>query len=340
MQISAEQWAADRNEPQPYCDVWESHGRTRLLSSSADRGWSGLSAELWAHGKGVVPWRGAPSDTEICVGIRGKIGSLVTRRAPGILDQTTASRDTVWLCPAGLQDGSIEFAEDVPEVMHIYLPLSQSCPSKPGVESDGLALTRLNYVDPLLAEMARSIASELKSETSSGKLLVEALATCMAARLAQTHVSTPATEPAASLPKGGLDRRRLLRVLDYIEENVEGNLTLDRMASIACLSRYHFARAFRQTVGQSPHRYVSAKRLQRAKALLIGGNRSLIDIALALSFSSQANFTRAFRQATGLAPGQYRQETRSRRRHSLQPDAGRALPIWQRDSVGRHLDQQ
>jgi AraC family transcriptional regulator len=57
----------------------------------------------------------------------------------------------------------------------------------------------------------------------------------------------------------------------------------------------------------SPHRYVSAKRLERAKALLIHGDQLLVDIALALNFSCQANFTRAFRQATGQTPGQYRQ---------------------------------
>src|SRR4029450_13494502 len=87
----------------------------------------------------------------------------------------------------------------------------------------------------------------------------------------------------------------------------EGDLSLDLMASIACLSRYHFARAFKQAVGKPPHRYVSARRLDRDKALLIQGERSLVDIALSLSFSDQASFTRAFRQATGQAPGQFRQ---------------------------------
>ncbi|MGY8665144.1 AraC family transcriptional regulator [Bradyrhizobium sp. UFLA05-109] len=298
-------------EPQPYCDAWQSHGPTKLLSSSVDRGWSGLSAELRAHGKGVVPWRGAPSDTEICVGIRGGMGSLITRQAAGMSEQTVARRDMVWLTPAGWQKGSVEFADDVPEVVHIYLPPSQFSPSKLGIESDHLVLGALRYEnafrDPLLGGVARAIASELKSETSAGKLLVESLANSMAVRLVQNHVSTPAAETGASHARGGLDRHRLFRVLDYIEANLEGDLSLDGMASIACLSRYHFARAFRQSVGQSPHRYLSARRLERAKALLRRGDRTLVDIALALSFSSQANFTRAFRQATGQAPGRYRQ---------------------------------
>jgi AraC family transcriptional regulator len=111
---------------------------------------------------------------------------------------------------------------------------------------------------------------------------------------------------------GGLDRRRLVRVLDYVNANLEGDLTIDRMASIACLSRYHFARAFKQAVGQSPHRYVGAKRLEYAKALVMKGDRSLTNIALALSFSCQANFTRAFTQVTGRTPGQYRRKPGSR----------------------------
>ena len=145
-----------------------------------------------------------------------------------------------------------------------------------------------------VAEIGCAIASELETETSAGSLLIEALVSGLAARLLQRHVSGSSTQSFPRHTVQRLDRRRLFRVLDYIEANLEGDLSIERMATIACLSRYHFARAFRQAVGQSPHRYVSAKRLlERAKALLIHGDRPSVDIALALSFSSQANFTRA-----------------------------------------------
>jgi AraC family transcriptional regulator len=105
----------------------------------------------------------------------------------------------------------------------------------------------------------------------------------------------------------GLDRRRLTRVREYIEANLEGgNLTIARLAKVASLSQFHFARAFKATVGSAPHQHVSAHRLERAKELLTRGNQSLLDIAVALNFSSQANFTRAFRKGTGMTPGQYR----------------------------------
>jgi AraC-like DNA-binding protein len=135
----------------------------------------------------------------------------------------------------------------------------------------------------------------------------------LAVRLLQPGTIAPITPSIGPSAKGRLDRRRLFRVLDYIDRRLEGDLTLDSMASVACLSRFHFARAFRQTVGQSPLRYVIAKRLDRAKILLIEGEMPLVEIALALQFSSQANFTRAFRQSTGMAPGQYRREVMAAR---------------------------
>jgi AraC family transcriptional regulator len=282
----------------------EKYGPAGLLASSADRGWAGLSAELRSHSDGVIAWKNTQPDTEICVNVRGN-GSVVTRRGGGFIDRTVAERGTIWLTPAGLQEDLIDISGHVPEILHIYLPPSRFSPDSLGIEFDRSAIPSLRYEssfqDPLLAEIAYAILSELQSQTSAGRLLAETLASSLAVRLLQNHLG-----PASPGLREGLDRRRLTRVLDHIEAHLEGDLSLDQLASIACLSRFHFARAFKAAVGQSPHRYVSAKRLERAKALLVREDRALVDIALALNFSCQANFTRAFRQVTGLTPGQYR----------------------------------
>lgn len=289
----------------------EKYGAAGLLLSSAGRAWSGLSAELRHHGKGVIAWKGHRSDTEICVDVCGN-GSLVTRRAAGIEDRRITSRGTIWLSPPGVQEGSIDIAGDLPTILHIYLSPSRFCPGHLGPDFEqpepGVLSYESAFDDPLLAEIAQAIVSELRVQTSAGSLLIDALAGSLAARLIQKHTSSPSAQIFPRPPRGGLDRRRLSRVLAYIEAHLEGDLAIDRMASIAYLSRYHFARAFKQAVGQSPHRYVSAKRLERAKALLTASDRSLVDIALALRFSCQANFTRAFKQAMGQTPGQYRRK--------------------------------
>ena len=287
----------------------DKYGPSGLLASSADRGWSGLSAELRSHTGGVIAWKNTQPDTEICVDVRGN-GSVVTRRGGGVIDRTVAKRGTIWLSPAGLQEDFIDISDPVPGILHIFLPPNRFSPDSLGVDLDQSVITSLRYQsgfqDPLLAEIAYAILSELQSQTSAGRLLAETLASSLAARLVQNHVSPSPTHASPRTTREGLDGRRLARVLDYIATNLEGELTVDHLASIACLSRFHFARAFKAAVGQSPHRYVSGKRLERAKALLTRGDRPLVDIALALKFSCQANFTRAFRQVTGHTPGQYR----------------------------------
>jgi AraC family transcriptional regulator len=288
----------------------EKYGAAGLLASSADRGWPGLSAELRSHCDGVIAWKNLRPETEICVAVSCS-KSVITRRGTGIIDRTVAERGTIWLSPAGLREDVIHVSDPVAEVLHIYLAPDRFAPAVLDVDLGRQVDRSLHYQasfrDPLLAEIAYAISSELRCQTSAGALLADTLATSLAARLIHVHLNASSARPTMR-PSGrhAVDRRRLARVLDYIEANLEGDLSIDRLASIACLSQFHFARAFKAAVGQPPHRYVSARRLERAKALLAAGDRPLVDIAFALNFSSQANFTRAFRDTTGLTPGQYR----------------------------------
>ncbi len=75
-----------------------------------------------------------------------------------------------------------------------------------------------------------------------------------------------------------LGRKRMLmsRVKEYIEANLEEDLSITPLAKVASLSRFHFARTFKTAVGQSPHQYVSAHRLERAKEMLMRGDQPLL----------------------------------------------------------------
>jgi AraC family transcriptional regulator len=178
-----------------------------LLVSSADRAWSGLSAELRYHSKGAIAWTAPQSDVEICVDVSGS-ETLVTRRATGIEDRRVASRGSIWLSPPGWQDGSVDIAEDLPRILHIYLPLSQFPPRNLGIDESGIGVLRYEraFEDSLLAEIANAIASELQAQTSAGNLLVEALASSLAARLVQSiSVHRPRSFFLVSQGKGSID---------------------------------------------------------------------------------------------------------------------------------------
>jgi len=286
----------------------KSYGSSGLLASSADRGWSDVSAELRSH-SGIIAWKGRQPHTEICVAVRGN-NATVTREVNNITDRAVAERGTIWLSPPAIEQGSIDLSDPVPAILHVYLPPSRFSPENLGERVPLTEMASLRYEnsfhDPLIAEIAYVLASELEHETSAGRLLAETLASSLSARLVHNHFSRSPRDPLPSTSWKGLDPRRLARVIDYIEANLEGELTIARLASVACLSEFHFARAFKAAVGRPPHRHVSARRLERAKDLLGSREHTLADIALRLRFSCQANFTRAFRHTTGQTPAQYR----------------------------------
>ena len=96
------------------------------------------------------------------------------------------------------------------------------------------------------------------------------------------------------------------RVLEHVAESYGTDISVETMAKCAGLSTAHFSRLFKQTIGQTPHQFVMAYRVEKAKAMLADIARPLIDIALTCGFSDQAHFSRVFKQLTGINPKQHR----------------------------------
>ena len=88
------------------------------------------------------------------------------------------------------------------------------------------------------------------------------------------------------------------------------NISLDDLAGSVGLSRYHFARRFRQSTGTTPHEFVLQQRVERAKTLLDRTNTALPDIASVCGFADQSHMTREFRKRVSVTPGRYRRQSR------------------------------
>jgi transcriptional regulator GlxA family with amidase domain len=99
---------------------------------------------------------------------------------------------------------------------------------------------------------------------------------------------------------------RLRRVRDKLEAGAGAPVDLDAMARAACFSKFHFLRLFRQAYGETPIRYLSQLRLDRARVLLETTDRSVTEICLEVGFESLASFSGAFRRHTGASPQRYR----------------------------------
>ena len=105
--------------------------------------------------------------------------------------------------------------------------------------------------------------------------------------------------------RGGLAAWQKTRVTDYVEEHLAEGVLLSHLAEVARLSPFHFSRAFKQSFGLPPLRYVTGRRIERAK-MLLAGEASITQVGLAVGFGETSSFTTAFRKHTGVTPTAYR----------------------------------
>lgn len=152
----------------------------------------------------------------------------------------------------------------------------------------------------------------LLSQHTTAELEVMARLTRSMCAIQETHadrVRALSEVPSVSRSKqarGGLSPAALRRVQLLVEANLSGSIHLSDMAESAGLSDFHFARAFKASMGVAPRAFVELKRVERAKTLLRESARSLADIAAETGLGSQSRFTTTFRRATGLTPATYR----------------------------------
>ena len=198
--------------------------------------------------------------------------------------------------------------------MHLYLPTAVFARLKDDYNLSALpGRSSIRYScgvqDELINRIGRSVLAEMMSSNrcrphARGNLVAAARGTAGACvfRVADTSRCRHTRHIGWMIA-------RLRRVLAYIEENLVEDIAVADLANVACLSIFHFTRAFTAAMGVPPHRYVSRRRLETARAMIATGS-SLSKIAFNCRFSSESSFTRAFRRAMGMTPAAYRRTLR------------------------------
>jgi transcriptional regulator GlxA family with amidase domain len=100
--------------------------------------------------------------------------------------------------------------------------------------------------------------------------------------------------------------RRLLRARDAMDRTYGQQLDVPALAVISHMSEAHFIRSFRAAFGETPHRYLQRRRVERAMYLLRGSDRDVTDICLDVGFTSLGTFSRTFNEIVGESPSAYR----------------------------------
>ncbi|MEP6502655.1 MAG: AraC family transcriptional regulator, partial [Betaproteobacteria bacterium] len=167
---------------------------------------------------------------------------------------------------------------------------------------DGLAVVT-GRQDPLLSSLLRVLLPVLARPQEAGPLFLDQLALAIGTCVVERHGGRPLTR----VPRHRrLSRPQEARAKEMLHGHTQGGVSIADVAQACQLSRSYFTHAFRQTTGQTPHQWVLAQRVQRAREMLVSSPLTLAEIATACGFADQSHFTRVFSRATGLPPAQWR----------------------------------
>jgi AraC family transcriptional regulator len=167
---------------------------------------------------------------------------------------------------------------------------------------------QIGFPSPHIRHIALSLLSELQEANVVGRLYADSLATGLAMQLIRHYSSLKDVQ----VGHGGMAPHRLRKAIGLIDQHVdgeeEGRVGLRSVAREVGMGYFHFSRAFKQSLGMSPTKYIAARRIERAKRLMQETDFPISEIALRSGFSSQSHFTTSFRRLAGVTPRSFRRE--------------------------------
>lgn len=156
--------------------------------------------------------------------------------------------------------------------------------------------------DLVLERITHRLLQEISEPGAASRLVTEELAQDLAAHLIVAHSNVDRQQAARPYTMAPC---RLRRAEEFVLSNLKSDLSLSDIAGAAGMSLFHFAKAFKQATGRTPHQYLTAQRLLHARALLHDGSLSIGEIARSVGLS-HSHFTVVFARQLGMTPSKFR----------------------------------
>lgn len=210
---------------------------------------------------------------------------------------------TMGIIPEG-HDGRYDIYGPI-EVSHVYLTDTrlQACATAVSRRQRVELMDRVAFDDPIAARILSVLELEASLNLPSSRLFLEQAIDLLCLQLVRGHSS----EGGPVLVGGGrLAAWQVKRVMDYMKANLHEEVSLDELAGVISLSRFHFCSAFRRTTGRTPHEMLTHLRIDRACELLADPDRSVTSVAFSVGYESHSGFSASFRRTVGVSPSQYR----------------------------------
>ena len=168
-----------------------------------------------------------------------------------------------------------------------------------------LLFSRASAQDEKLNAVLAAIHDELRESASGWREVIKSLVHQLVVYLLRAHMNLKRSEEL-ELSRVGIVDRRLRRAIEFMHDHCARELSLAEIAAAAYLSEFHFARLFKKITGATPHAYLGALRIERARKLLAETDLAIIEVGARVGYNSQSHFTKIFREATGITPHAFR----------------------------------
>lgn len=163
---------------------------------------------------------------------------------------------------------------------------------------------RTCFKDPFLFQLGMAIKDEVEQGGLFGDIYIETASNLLAVHLLKHYCSVSFNIREYGFVKGS---KSLNIVFDYIQCHLDQDISLKVLAGLVNMSEYHFARKFKEAVGQPPHQYIMAQRISKAKELLAGTDMPIHLVAMEVGYQN-SHFTKMFKRVVGVTPNMFKKD--------------------------------
>jgi AraC family transcriptional regulator len=288
-----------------------------LYLSSEEIGWEGLEVQAFHEPEeyelGIMP---AVPVTSLVLVTQGAM-RIGLRNPNGPWRESDVRHGDLLFKPGGSEANEVRWSSlssEPPQTLQVHL--NNDLVARTAEEVAGYDLSRLTWTigypgfqDPLLTQILLALQRELEQPNPASNLYAQTAAQLLAVHLLRHYTRETQDSPREPVESSlSLTRYQMKQVIEFMQAHLDQTLSLDVLAQQIGFSPYHFARLFRQALGESPHQFVLHQRIERAQHLLKKTDVPLAHIAVECGFASQSHLTQVFKRHLGLTPRAYRQD--------------------------------
>lgn len=281
------------------------------MHSSRSLGWQGIDAARYLVPPGYASGQGGPPAHLL----------LLYLGEPSLIIQTSVASSHGEFVDTFVHKGSHSFMpaehtwkgswpiESDALFLHFEPALMHALLNASDIEGSRVELLPQPFVhDPTVEQLGLALLQEMHFSGINTRLYAESVANALALHMLRHYSTLQKKELSIT---SDLSKTRLRQVLQYMHEYSDRDLSVTELATIAGVSSSHFAHLFRQTMGQAPHQYLIAYRVEQAKSFLLQEDIPLHELALRCGFADQSHLTRHFQRLVGMTPGLFQKDRRN-----------------------------